>query len=361
MRLLLVNSAWPQSWGGGEKWTVEAACWFQEQRHAVAVAARPKSLLSESASRRGLETFELSFGGDFDPFAVRRARRLLKAYRPDAVLVNFNKEAWQFGFAARALRIPMIARHGFPLLRNSLHHRYLLNKLITRLIVNAASIREHYRDLGLPVEDADVILNGVRGVEQKRGELRGRYEIESDQTLVVAAGRVESQKRFDRVIELASQLAPSHPDLRFLILGSGPLKEELQAEIDARGLGERVRIGRFHRELASQIGDADLFVLTSDNEGSPNVLLEAMAAGVCCVATAVGAVPQILEGELAENAIPAGDSDALVKRVVQLVIDPNLRRTIGTRMQARTQGELSFEKSMRSYERMVAQLVLKRA
>ena len=82
MRLLFVNSAWPESWGGGEKWTIEAANWFVDERHAAAVVGRPKSMLQQGAARRELEHFDFPFGGDFDPFVVARAKKLLRRYRP---------------------------------------------------------------------------------------------------------------------------------------------------------------------------------------------------------------------------------------------------------------------------------------
>jgi glycosyltransferase involved in cell wall biosynthesis len=358
VRLLFVNSAWPESWGGGEKWTVEAAAWFRDQRHQTAVASWPDSMLLQAAKRRELETIEFKFAGDFDPFATARAKRVLKQYRPDCVVVNFNKEAWLFGRAARSLKIPVLARHGFPLLQNKIHHRYLLKRLITKLVVNAESIREGYLSLGLDASKAIVIHNGAKEVEAAKGELRTRFKINNDEILILAAGRLESQKRFDRVIELAKVLCPANKNLRFVILGSGPLREELQRQIDSQQLSDQVQLGKFLRNFAGAVHDADLFLLTSDNEGSPNVLLEAMAAGVCCLATPVGAVPQIFGEEFPNQIIDANNLYTTAQRITQLAANADELRRIGDAMSQRVRNHFSFDKSMRAFETILAQLCL---
>jgi glycosyltransferase involved in cell wall biosynthesis len=357
VRLLLVNSAWPESWGGGEKWSVEAAKWFREQRHQSAVCARPDSMLLQSAKRRELETIVFPFGGDFDPFVIARAKTILKRYRPDCVMVNFNKEAWQFGFAARALNIPVVARHGFPLLQNKIHHRYLLKNNITRLIVNAASIRDGYLADGIAAEKAIVIHNGVKPAESSKGELRKRLRMTADEILILSAGRLESQKRFDRVIEIAKLLCPKYSRLRFVILGSGHLSGDLRQQIQAAGLTDQVSIGKFVRNFASLTGDADLFLLTSDNEGTPNVLLEAMAAGVCCFSTPVGAVPQIFDDTFSAQLLTGEISD-MANRIEKLIVNEKQRQDIGNRMRQHVREHFSFDKSMKQYEQIIAKLCL---
>ena len=158
-------------------------------------SAGPSSLVVKAAQERGVLFEELRFGGDFDPFALTRVRRLLKTHRPHLIVVNFNKEAWHFGIARKLLDIPLVARHGFPLIRNSLHHRFLLTRLMDKLIVNAESIRDEYARLGLPTQGIEVIHNGVSETQQSKGELRRRCGIADDELLIVGAGRLESQKK----------------------------------------------------------------------------------------------------------------------------------------------------------------------
>lgn len=349
MRIVFVNSAWPESWGGGEKWTVEAAEWFRERGDEVSVIGRAHSKLIAAAQKRNLSVVEHRFGGDFDPLTILKARQLLKEFDAELSVVNFNKEAWQFGLAAKTLKIPVVARHGFPLLRKSLHHRQLTRNVLTKLVVNAGIIKEQYAVLGFDTADITVIHNGVKFRSQRSGELRRRFGIASDDLLILAAGRVESQKRFDRIIPIVKTLLPAHPNLKTLIAGEGPLREYLEQDVRSHGLTEHIRFTGFIQALAENIGDADIFLLTSDEEGTPNVLLEAMAARVACVAFAVGAVPEILAGELAANAVLPSDVPTMIKRVEELLNDADLRDRIAGQMQLRTHSDFAFERSMQQF------------
>jgi glycosyltransferase involved in cell wall biosynthesis len=353
---LLVNSAWPPNWGGGEKWFVEAAVWFRGNSHHVRLVGRPDSRVVRAARARGVDAVETPFGGDFDLRAVARARKIITAFEPQIILVNFNKEAFHFGLAARKMGIPVVARHGLPLWKARVHHRWLARRLLAGVIVNAASLWEEYRALGIAPRYVAVIPNGVEIVEQKSGELRRRFGIADDHRFIVAAGRLESQKRLERVIEIVARLVPTRPDLICLIAGEGPLRSELEEQIRARSLEEHVRLAGFVEDFASVCGDADLFLLTSDQEGMPNVLLEAMAAGVACVSFAVGSVPQILAGELAANLARAGDVDGMCARAAALMDDPALRCDVGRQMQMRA-ADYSLESSLRRYEEVLQQMI----
>jgi len=329
---------------------------MQTHGHEVVVVGRPDSRLAASARARGLRTCETRFGGDYDPCAFARARRILAAEKPSIVVVNFNKEAWQFGLAAQALHIPVVARHGFPLLRRALHHKLLMRGVLTRLIVNAESIRERYRMLGFPADGIAVIHNGVPLSPQKAGELRERFGVSGNDSLIVGAGRLESQKRFDRLIEIAARLREGRPNLRVLIAGEGPLRADLQAEIDRRSLHDVVQLVGFIADLPQIIGDADVFLLTSDDEGTPNVLLEAMAARVACVAFAVGAVPEIFTGPLAAGIIEPGNTEAMARWTAMLLDDSDLREAVAREMEMHALLEFSLDASMRRFETLFGQL-----
>ena len=349
MRLAFVNSAWPPGWGGGEKWTVEAAEWFLRRGDDVCVIGRPQSKLIGAARGRQLPVIEYRFGGDFDPFAMMKARALLSEAKAEMVVVNFNKEAWQFGLAARKLRLPVVARHGFPLLRSTMHHRTLARRILTRLVVNASSIREGYAQMGFDVSNVAVIHNGVRTIPQRTGELRQRFSVADGVPLIVAAGRIESQKRFDRVLQIAQDLLPVHPGLKVLIAGEGPLRASLTDDVATRGLSDCIQFTGFIPDLAEIIGDASLFLLTSDDEGTPNVVLEAMAARVACIAFAVGAVPEIFAGALSANAIAPADTTSMSARAGYLLANDEARRDTANRMFLRVQEEFSFDQSMRAF------------
>jgi glycosyltransferase involved in cell wall biosynthesis len=109
---------------------------------------------------------------------------------------------------------------------------------------------------------------------------------------------------------------------KLLIVGDGPEREVLQAAV--KGISERVVFAGQVKDVQPFYALADVFVLSSHSEGSPNVLLEAMAARVPVIATSVGGVPEIVENEKSALLVPAKDPTALAAALTRILHDPNL-------------------------------------
>jgi glycosyltransferase involved in cell wall biosynthesis len=350
MRLLLVNSATAGMWGGGEMWFTEAARWLAVRGHTVQVVGRPNSRFLDAVRESGLDAVDFEFGGDYDPIAVWRALRLQRRFKPDLVFVNFNKDAWLFGRGAKLLGIPTVARHGLTLFKDKLVHRFVYRWHMDRVVVNARSIRDEYGRLGFDTRKIEVILNGVRLVEERPGELRRQLGISAETLLIGGAGRLDPQKRFDRFIRIADSLVDRGIDARFVILGDGAMREELEHQHRNTNLGERLLFGGFCEDLAARAGDLDLFLLTSQNEGTPNALLEVMARGVPSLAFRVGAVPEILTGDCAPGLIAEGDEEAMTAAAASLLANRTHLRSLGEAQQRRIRDQLTFDASMQKYE-----------
>jgi len=353
VRILLVNSAIPTMFGGGEKWFVEAATGFLERGHDVVLVGRPASRLLETAAARGVRTVEFGFGGDFDPIASVRAALLLRRERPDVILTNFNKDVWLFGRGAKLLGIPLVARHGLMAYKGKFHYKLLHRWHVDQLVVNAPTILDHYRSLGFDVDDAKVILNGVKPAEPKPGELRRRYDLPDGVPVVVTFGRLALQKRLDVFVEIARRIVDAGIDARFVVMGDGAVRERLLGWIEEAGLGDRFVVPGFVEDAAAISCDADLFLLTSKNEGTPNALLEAMAVGCCCLSTDVGAVPMVLEGELREAMFAVDDVESMSQVAAGLLGDPGRRLYLGQAEKTRVLERFSQEHSIARYEELL--------
>ncbi|GAB7022225.1 glycosyltransferase family 4 protein [Salidesulfovibrio brasiliensis] len=158
---------------------------------------------------------------------------------------------------------------------------------------------------------------------------------EFDSTLISApfimgAGRLCRQKRFDVLIDAFSLIANTHPDWNLCIAGEGPLKRELQSQTYSLGLENRIFFPGHIKEIGGLFRQADVFVLSSDYEGFPNVLCEAMCAGLPCVSSDCPSGPSdIIEDGKSGFLVPPGDKDALAHSLATLVKSKTLRKTIG--------------------------------
>ncbi len=181
--------------------------------------------------------------------------------------------------------------------------------------------------------------------------------------IVGAAGRLSPEKGFDVLIDAAAEvlkcsrhtpcaetrqcsphtpcavptshapLPTSHaplPSIGFVLFGDGPLRESLARQIEAKGLEGKFILAGFRSDLDQFLPHLDLMVLPSFSEGLPNVALEALAAGVPVVATAVGGTPEVVEDGLTGYLVPPGDPAALAERMILVLSD----RTIRTRFAA---------------------------
>jgi glycosyltransferase involved in cell wall biosynthesis len=154
-----------------------------------------------------------------------------------------------------------------------------------------------------------------------------------DRIRLISAGRLIPQKRIDRFIDLVAHARnESRADVEGVIVGEGPHKERLIERAAGLGLlNDAVKFVGSVEDMPPVYQQASIFVLTSECEGSPNVVLEAMASGLPVIATKVGGVSDIVRhgdtGFLAE----AGDDTSMAESLMRLVKDEDLRVKMGCR------------------------------
>ena len=157
---------------------------------------------------------------------------------------------------------------------------------------------------------------------------------------IVGLGYLLPVKRWDRLINVAAVLKQRGLHCRINIVGDGPLRDPLEARTRELGVADCVRFLPHTNDVAGALARASLLVLSSDNEGCPNVVMEAMACGRAVVATAVGDVPILVEEGNTGFVVPASDQELLADRVATLVGDRELCRRMG--MNARRTAERAF-------------------
>jgi GalNAc-alpha-(1->4)-GalNAc-alpha-(1->3)-diNAcBac-PP-undecaprenol alpha-1,4-N-acetyl-D-galactosaminyltransferase len=168
--------------------------------------------------------------------------------------------------------------------------------------------------------------------------------------VVLAAGRLVEQKRFDLAIEAFSIADTKGWELR--IFGDGQLKEEL-TQLAATQNASKIAVNGASTDLSKEMSEASIFVLSSDFEGFPNVLIEAMAHGLAVVATRCPTGPSslIVDG-INGLLVPCGDKKALSQAIEKLVRDSKFRRELGMRA-AETARAFSEERIISSWEKLI--------
>ena len=177
--------------------------------------------------------------------------------------------------------------------------------------------------------------------------------------IALVVSRLVPIKNVALAVDAMSIAARSRSDLALVLVGDGPLRAGLEARVAALGLGGQVVFaGRVpHEEMPRWYRSADLFVLPSEFDNSPNVALEAMASGVPVVATDVGGLRQYVHHGVNGDLVPAGDGAALARSMLRYLDDPSLAAQVGRRNREDVVAGFSWAQSARVlrsvYERVI--------
>ena len=272
----------------------------------------------------------------FDLSVLSALRKLVEAHHPDIVVTNSVKSHFVMWRSQLWRTVPWVAfHHGYTTTDRKMRvynrlDRWSLPKADRVMSVCHAFAHELAGITGIPVEKVQVQHNAIRPLASPKAaeieSLRQRYGLTENERIVLSIGRLSKEKAHIDLIDAFSKLCENNPDLhtRLIIVGDGPERQRLLAAAKASVCRERI-------SLVGQVGDvapfyaiADVFVLPSHSEGSPNVLLEAMAANVPVVATSVGGVPEIVENEASALLIPVNDPAAMTLAIARLLNDRSL-------------------------------------
>jgi glycosyltransferase involved in cell wall biosynthesis len=178
--------------------------------------------------------------------------------------------------------------------------------------------------------------------------------------VVLVVSRLVPIKNVALFVDAMAAVHRTRPDARALIVGDGPRDAALKQRTAALGLDRVVQFAGYveQRDLPQRYRAADVFVLPSDFDNSPNVVLEAMASALPVVATDVGGVSEFLETPAGGALVPRGDADQLARRIVELLADPNRRRDAGAfnrhRATTRFSWRTSAEQLLTAYKTALA-------
>jgi glycosyltransferase involved in cell wall biosynthesis len=346
-RLVLVSSL--RRYGGGERWMLDTASGLRARGHDARLVARPGSVLATRAPARGIPLTEIEMRGDVDPIAVAGLTTLVRRFQPHVVVPNLDREIRLSAAAIRAARaVPprpskprLIPRRGseFPL-KDKRHYRIVYTAEVDRVIVNSeATKRTMMRDAPwFPESKAVVVYNGIdvdpyEALAARRGEVRAKLRAligaPADAPVVSLVGELNERKQQRAVIEAAPRVLERFPSARFLFVGDGDDRADLENSIRARGLENAILIQGFRFDVPEIIAGSDALLLPSRVEGFGYVLVEAMAAAVPCIASNVSSIPEIVQDGVTGILHPVGDTGAIANAIDFVLANPEAARTMG--------------------------------
>ena len=318
---------------------------------------------------RGFDGIELASDFPRVRATVRELAELLGKLKADILLAHGYKANILGRLAARRVGIPAVAvSRGWTWEGRKMRAYTQLDKWHLRLMDHVVSVSEgqaaKVRACGVPTTRMTTIRNSARlaAFTEPDGsyceKLRDQFTpSDGIERVVVAAGRLSPEKGFGVLIDAAARICAADPGVGFVLFGEGNERAALEAQVAAFGLTQRFRMPGFTPDLDRYLPWADVVVLSSFTEGLPNVLLEASAAGVPVVGTAVGGVPEVIADGETGYVVPPGDPTTLAARLSQFLGDRELRRTMGDAGRRRMQTQFTFESQAEAYLQLLGRLL----
>lgn len=265
--------------------------------------------------------------------AFVRITAALRAFRPDVVHTHLSKAGLLGRLAARlsGARAVVHTFHGNVLdgyfdplrARLFLELERALARISDRVVAISSGQRAEIERLGIArgakVVEIPLGFDLAPFLDPPRGILRRELGLGSEVRLVGVAARLVPIKRVDVFLRAAERIAAERSDVHFVVVGDGEERARLRTRAERAGIAERVHFLGWRSDLAAVYGDLDVVVLTSDNEGTPVSVLEALAGGRPVVATAVGGVPDVLGSDERGLLVPPRDSSAVATAIMRLL------------------------------------------
>lgn len=356
-------------WGGAERQLANLAPALAASGETVSVfcLSREEEPFGDELREAGVPVFTLMRRGNREVGRVLALGRLLRREKIELVhsfLENAGIYAWMAGpLAGRPLLLPSV--RSLPAGGDRLHHALTRRTLRTARLVIANSLaasKAYAGRYGVPIEKFRVVPNGVRvpapTSEQEHVEAKAALHLASANPVLGMMSKDDPDKNIPAFLRLTERLVREYGQICALAAGRG-LDESYAARrtghhrhsvCQALFLGPRREVDGFYRAL-------DLFVLTSLRESQPNVLLEAMARGLPCVAYAVGGIPEIIEHGQSGLLVEPGDEEGLFQAVVSVLQSAEHARELGENAHRRVLEHFSIESMVRSTRNVYRELL----
>lgn len=251
------------------------------------------------------------------------------------------------------------------------HNNFFRYHGLTRLVSKATM---KMNDLVIPVSaDAEkalkrvfgnkiniqLVLNGVDTVRfcknRKNDAIRREFNIPADHVVILSVAVFRLQKRLDLWLQVVKKVIEARQNVSCILVGDGPLKQELQVKAEELKLGERFHMPGLRKDAPNFFDTADIFLMSSDFEGLPIALLEAMSMECAVVSTEAGGVTEVAEQNITGLLSPVGDVQALTANCIKLVDDAPQRNALGTAARKRIQKNFSMQRMVAELENIYKQ------
>ena len=349
--------------GGAERFVSELITHFDPKHvEAAVVSLHPAegTEIEERLSGQAIPTWYINKRMGFDPRVFRAIHCVVKGFRPDIVhthqyvlpyslpVIVYNR------IPGRIHTVVTLAEHEVEYYRRWVHRVAFKCGVVPVAVADevARSVRRVYGIKDVHMIPTAIPVDDYRLSATARVHWRAREGFSSTDVLLVCVAGLRTEKNHALLLDAFARVANRHQDAHLLLVGDGVTRPRLLKQCETLEVRERIHFLGFRRDLPITLAAADVFVLASDWEGNPLSVMEAMAAGMPVISTAVGGIPELVQDGVSGLLVPVRDSDALAAAIEYLLTNVNARHAFGAAAAQQATRRFGVRAAAESYTRL---------
>ena len=352
---------WSLGLGGAEQVVINLARGLDKSKFKPMVCClNDKGVFADELEKEGIKVIALNKGGKYDITVIGKLISVMRANKISIV----NTHLWGANLwgriAAKIAHIPVViaTEHNTDIWKSNFY--FVLDKALSyccdKIIAVSGSVKEFYQSKGINPGKIEVIYNGIKAHGSPRHHVttshtRENFGIKNDETVLAIIGRLVPQKGHKYLFE-ALGLLNGYCKTKLLVIGDGPLKEELRSIASSLQLKDKIIFTGLRRDVLDLLKIVDIVVMPSLREGLPIIALEAMASKLPVIATKVGGNPEVITDNQTGILVPAENTIALLRAIEKLTKDKALREQLGENGYTRLKKHFSIEKMVSATEEL---------
>jgi len=325
------------TWRGGERQAIELIKGLNAKEIRNILVCKPGSEISRHAGRESIEVRHLPLRGEWDFISMYRLRSILVSESINIVHAH-TSHGHMIGLMAKtglpACRLVVSRRVDFHV-NNLFSRTFKYGAGVDKILAVSDAIKRVLIEDGIPESRVETVRSGFVPHEFiSRGQsenIREKLGISPETTVIATVAALAPHKALHVLLKAASIVCQKRKDVVFLIAGEGELRPVMEKNIDSLLLGKSVILLGFIDDIGSVYESADIFCLSSREEGLCTSILDAMYFGLPIVSTNAGGIPELVNNSVNGLIVPVDNHQLLAERLLELVDDPALRKEMGER------------------------------
>jgi glycosyltransferase involved in cell wall biosynthesis len=348
MKILHINTE--RTWRGGEQQTLYLLQGLTQRKISCHLVCQPDSPMAAKALAAGVRVFPIAMRGEADLPAAMRLRQVIKAHGYD-ILHSHTSHAHTLAFFASVgcrVRRLVTRRVDFTIFRhrllrlNGLKYRFMADDYIAI----SHKIKEVMVNDGIAAERISVVHSGIdlqRFAGNSGDHLLSEFKLNPDATVVINVAHLAGHKGQQFLVHAIPHVLKKIPGSRFFIIGEGELMAELKALSASLGIKQALTFTGFRKDVGAFYNIADLFVMSSVQEGLGTAVLDALALGKPVVAANAGGIPEIIKDGESGRLVGAADPQALAEGIIEMLTNVDQARAMARRGQDNVKAKFSID------------------